>query len=216
MEIPFNFSFTIQTITMKDFKIRCTEDLLHTVVWDNFIQWLNEREAGVDGNCVNDFYGLKDGKGGFWFEGESKMPINEITIDEWVELVSSKDEKNKETRQKNSEVKNSKRLQIEKEVYVFRPMVINGVERDVTLAVLVNVGGDVLVGYSIKNPADTENPALAKQIAKGRAMNFRTQLNKGKGDSLVSQYRNKHIMRGIADMYFAEIKSGRLTFKGVK
>lgn len=97
--------------------------------------------------------------------------------------------------------------------YLTDTVIINGVERDVTISVFLE-DTQLYAGYSVRNPID-ENFDLekAKLISKGRAFNNRTNLMKGES---VGTLAHRYILKAIAENLLREISSGKIVIKGVR
>lgn len=156
--------------------------------------------------------------------------LKEITLKEFKEMVSLFIEM-KNTTIKKSEPMLTKssiylsgnkilrtdgtfKAEVIKEVFLTRTIKVNGVEREVSVAVLIDGDCTVYSGYSVKNPVDKRDNALGKQIARSRAVNEKTNLTRSEGVSV--ELANKYVLRGIADMVFADISKGKVELKGVK
>jgi len=89
---------------------------------------------------------------------------------------------------------------------------VKGVEREVTVVVLIN-NGEVRSGYSVRIPEDKHNKELAEKIAKGRALNDKTNLT----TMLVGLGMDKKfILYAIAEDLLRKVSEGKIEIKGVK
>jgi hypothetical protein len=91
---------------------------------------------------------------------------------------------------------------------------INGLDREVTVAVLITAGTKIKAGYSVKNPEDKTNQELANMIALGRADKEKTAIDTGM--YITDSMRKKFILYAIADNIFGQIERGTIQIKGVK
>lgn len=90
---------------------------------------------------------------------------------------------------------------------------IAGHQRDVTIAVLWDIG-TLHAGYAVRNPIDTVvNRELAKTIAIGRALSERTNLLNGENLGTMS---HRYILKAIAESLIRAIEAGHIKIKGVK
>lgn len=123
---------------------------------------------------------------------------------------------------KNNEIETSKngittkKVLIWKETITTRTLKINGVERDLSVSVIVDEDWNIHAGYSIRNPKwDKENnPELAKTVARNRAVNPKTNLLKS--ESISIGIISKYVLKGIAEQIFANVSKGIIQIKGVK
>lgn len=89
---------------------------------------------------------------------------------------------------------------------------VSGVERDVTAAVLI-VDGLLRGGYAVRLPDDSADAEIAATIAKGRALNNKTnvlEMQVGFGMD------KKFILHAIADNIINRIEWGEIVIKGIK
>lgn len=114
-----------------------------------------------------------------------------------------------------SDVRTSKNF-ITKEVFLTRTLKVGGVERDVSLAVIIDESWSLHVGYSVRNPKfdKVNNTEIAKRVARNRAIHPRTNLLRN--ESMTPELVSKQVLRGIADMVFAKIIKGEIEIKGIK
>lgn len=123
---------------------------------------------------------------------------------------------------KNNEIETSKngstvsKVTIMKETTTTRTIKINGVERDLSVSVIVDEKWNIHAGYAIRNPKwDKENnPELAKTVARNRAINSKTNLLKNEAISI--GLASKYVLKGIAEQIFANVSKGIIQIKGVK
>lgn len=105
---------------------------------------------------------------------------------------------------------------IAKEVFLTRTLKVGEVERDVSLAVIIDEDWSLHVGYSVRNPKfdKVNNTEIAKRVARNRAIHPRTNLLRN--ESITPELVSKQVLRGIADMVFAKIIKGEIEIKGIK
>lgn len=105
---------------------------------------------------------------------------------------------------------------IAKEVFLTRTLKVGGVERDVSLAVIIDESWSLHAGYSVRNPKfdKVNNTEIAKRVARNRAIHPRTNLLRNEG--ITPELVSKQVLRGIADMIFAKIINGEIEIKGIK
>ena len=89
---------------------------------------------------------------------------------------------------------------------------IDGIERDVTVAVVVT-DGQVRTGYSVRMPEDEQDEKLAETIAVGRAMKDKTNLTPDMVMGIGMD--KKYILYAIADHHLKVISDGNVV-KGIK
>lgn len=109
----------------------------------------------------------------------------------------------------------SKTFPIVKEVFMTRNILINGTERETSIAVLALQDGAIYTGYAIRDPRfdATHNETLAKRVARNRAVNNRSNLTRH--EAITPRFISKQVLKGIADQMFAEISKGTIEIKGV-
>lgn len=98
------------------------------------------------------------------------------------------------------------------EIYKERTIEINGKLRQVIISV-VAVGQKLHAGYAITHIDDKFDEKIGKLVAKGRALNERTNLvdmELGKGMD------KKFVLYSVADHIFKQLENGKIIIKGVK
>lgn len=104
--------------------------------------------------------------------------------------------------------------EIEMKVVRSKEVTIKGTTDKRTITIMVAIVDDIIrTGYSVRMPNDTDNPTLAETIAKGRALNNRTNLTP---DMICGIGMNKkYILYAIADHWLKVITNGGLEIKGI-
>lgn len=93
--------------------------------------------------------------------------------------------------------------------------IVTTVEREVSISVIADKKGDIHTGYSVKNPTDKNVlDEIGKTIARNRAVNPKTNLTLGEG--VTTTLISKQVLKGVADLIFAQMSQGSIKLKGVK
>lgn len=112
----------------------------------------------------------------------------------------------------NATTKQTNQQTTDMEVFKTKVVKINGADRKVTVAVTVT-DGKIGAGYSIVHKDDKFNDTIGKTVAKGRALNERSNLvdmTMGIG------MEKKYILYSIADHIFRQLENGKIIIKGIK